>query len=67
MQKAVVYVALAGLANAYGTVVSLVRAASQKAQLVPNEEVQDIECEASVADEMWSFIQKNKSTVDQRH
>lgn len=53
--------------RAYGTVVSLVRAASQKAQLVHNEAVQDVECEEIVADEMWSFIQKNKSTVDQRH
>lgn len=53
--------------RAYGTVVSLVRAASQKAQLVHNEEVQDVECEAIVADEMWSFIQKNKSTVEQRN
>jgi transposase-like protein len=53
--------------RAYGTVVSLVRAASQKAQLVPNEAVQDVECAEIVADELWSFIQKNKSTVDQRH
>lgn len=53
--------------RAYGTVVSLVRAASQKAQLVHNEAVQNVECEAIVADEMWSFIQKNKSTVDQRN
>ena len=53
--------------RAYGTVVSLVRAASQKAQLVHNEEVQDVECEEIVADEMWSFIQKNKSTVNQRN
>lgn len=42
--------------RAYGTVVSLVRAASQKAQLVHNEEVQDVECEQIIADEMWSFI-----------
>jgi transposase-like protein len=50
--------------RAYGTVVNLVRAASQKAQRVHNEAVQDVECEEIVADELWSFIQKNKSTVD---
>lgn len=30
--------------RAYGTVVSLVRTASSKAQVVPNEEVKDVEC-----------------------
>ena len=50
--------------RAYGTVVGIVRAASQKAQLVHNEEVQDVESAEVVADEMWSFIRKNKSIVD---
>lgn len=53
--------------RAYGTVVSLIRAASQKAQLVHNEKVDDVECEEIVADEMWSFVQKNKSIVAQRN
>jgi transposase-like protein len=49
--------------QAYGTVVSIVRAASQKAQMVHNEDVQDVECEEIVSDEMWSFVKKNKNTV----
>ena len=47
----------------YTTVASIVHAASQKAQLVPNEEVQAVEVEAIIADEMWSFVNRNKSTV----
>jgi len=52
--------------RAYGTVVSLIRAASQKAQLVHNQEVRDVDCEQVVADEMWSFIKKNRSTVTRK-
>ena len=48
---------------AYGTVVSLVRAASQKAQMIHNAKVQQIEIEAVIALELWSFVQKNNSTV----
>ena len=47
--------------RAYGTVVNIFRAANQKAQQVHNQEVRAVECEEIVADEMWSFIQKNKS------
>lgn len=48
---------------AYNTVVSIVRAASQKAQLVHNAEVQAIESEEVSADELWSFVSKNKNSV----
>lgn len=48
---------------AYNTVVSIVRAASQKAQLVHNQEVQSVETAEVSADEMWSFVSKNRSTV----
>lgn len=48
---------------AYNTVVSLVRAASQKAQLVHNAEVQAVETEEVSADELWSFVSKNRSSV----
>lgn len=51
--------------RSYNTVVDVVRSASQKAQLVHNEEVKEIETEQVIADEMWSFVQKNKSTVPQ--
>jgi len=48
---------------AYNTVASIVRAASQKAQLVHNWEVQAVQTEEVSADEMWSFVSKNKSNV----
>lgn len=48
---------------AYNTVVSIVRTASQHAQLVHNAEVQAVQTEEVSADELWSFVQKNKSNV----
>jgi len=50
---------------AYHTVVSLVRAASQQAQLVHNAQVQAVQTEEVSADELWSFVAKNKSNVSQ--
>jgi lambda repressor-like predicted transcriptional regulator len=46
---------------AYNTVVSIVRAASSKAQLVLNAQVEKVETEEVSADDMWSFVQKNRS------
>lgn len=43
----------------YNTGVSLIRAASQKAQLIHNAEVQDVDTDAIAADELWSFVEKN--------
>ena len=51
---------------AYNTVVSIVRAASQQAQLVHNAQVKAVQTEAVSADELWSFVSKNKSNVSQR-
>lgn len=48
---------------AYNTVVSIVRAASAKAQLVHNHEVEQVSTEDVSADEMWSFVQTNRSNV----
>ncbi len=48
---------------AYNTVVSLVRRASVKGQMVHNERVQQIETEEIAGDEFWSFVQKNKKTA----
>ena len=48
---------------AYNTVVSSVRAASQKAQLVHNAEVQAVQTIEVSADEMWSFVSKNRNSV----
>ena len=44
---------------AYNTVVSIVRAASQQAQLVHNAQVRAVQTEEVSADELWSFVQKN--------
>jgi hypothetical protein len=49
--------------RAYGTVVSLLRATSEKSQLVHNQAVQSVDTEEIVADEMWSFVQKNKNAA----
>ena len=49
--------------RAYGTVVSLVKAASQKAQLIHNQAVKAVETEAIIGDEMWSFVKKNRSNA----
>ena len=46
---------------AYDTVVSIVQAAAQKAQMVHNAQVQDVDTDAIAADELWSFVKKNKS------
>lgn len=48
---------------AYNTVVSIVRSASNKAQLVHNEQVENVATSEVSADEMWSFVQKNRSNV----
>ena len=48
---------------AYNTVVSIVRAASQQAQLVHNAEVQSVQTEDVSADELWSFVSKNRSNA----
>lgn len=48
---------------AYDTVVSLVRAASQKGQMVHNAEVRAVDTDAIAADEFWSFVEKNKRTA----
>jgi transposase-like protein len=51
---------------AYNTVVRIVRAASQQAQLVHNAEVQAVQTEQVSADELWSFVSKNRSNASQR-
>jgi len=49
--------------RAYGTVINVVRDASQKAQMIHNALVQQVKTIGITADELWSFIQKNKNTV----
>lgn len=48
---------------AYNTVVSIIRRASVKAQLVHNDQVTQVETETVSADELWSFVQRNKSNA----
>ncbi len=48
---------------AYDTVVSIVRSSAQKAQMVHNAEVEDVDTDAIAADELWSFVEKNKRTA----
>ncbi len=48
---------------AYNTVVSIVRAASTKAQLIHNEQVAQVETEEVSADERWSFVQRSKNNA----
>lgn len=52
--------------RAYGTVVSVIRAASHKAQIIHNEEIKQVEPETVNADEMWSFVQKNRKNACQK-
>ncbi len=47
----------------YNTGVSLIRAGSQKAQLVHNAQVQAIDTDAVSASEMWSFALKKHSSL----
>ncbi len=48
---------------AYNTVVSIVRAASTKAQLIHNHQVEQVQTQEVSGDEMWSFVQKNRSNA----
>lgn len=48
---------------AYNTVVSIVRAASQRAQQIHNAETQAVETQEVSADELWSFVKKSRSNA----
>ena len=45
---------------AYNTVVDVVRDGAIKAQMVHNEEVQEVETDAIASDEFWSFVKKTE-------
>lgn len=51
----------------YNTGVRRIRAASQKAQLIHNAQVQAIDTDAIAADEMWSFVEKNNGNACQKN
>lgn len=46
---------------AYNTGVSMIRAASQKAQIIHNAQVKAVETEAICADQLWSFGEKTEA------
>lgn len=48
---------------AYDTVASIVHDSAQKAQIVHNAEVQNVDTDAIAADELWSFVEKNTSSL----
>jgi len=48
---------------AYNTVISLVRAASQKEQMIHNAHAQKIETSQISSDEVWLFVKRNKNIV----
>jgi len=50
---------------AYNTVVSIVRSASAKAQLVHNHQVEQVQTQEVSRDEMWSFVQRSRSNACQ--
>jgi hypothetical protein len=52
--------------SAYDTVVSIVHSSAQKAQIVHNAEIQDVDTDAIAADELWSFVENNKNTACRR-
>lgn len=52
---------LTGLA--YNTVVSILRSVSEKALMIHQHEVTDVKTQSISADEMWTFVKKNRSTA----
>ena len=51
---------------AYDKMVSLVRSASQKGQMMYNGHVENIKTSQINSDEFWSFVQKNKNIVNSK-
>lgn len=54
------------MVRAYDTVVSIVHSSAEKAQMVHNAEVQNVDTDAIGADELWSFIEKTFITAGER-
>ena len=49
------------------TVISLVRAACEKGQMIHNAHVQNINTSKISSDEFWSFVQKNENSASIRN
>lgn len=52
---------------AYETIVSVIDAASQKAQMMHHQELQNVDTDSIGADECWSFIEKSRNTATTRN
>jgi hypothetical protein len=52
--------------RAIGTVTDIVKQTAQRSQMIHNQEVSEVEVESIAADEMWSFVEKNKLNVCQK-
>ncbi len=52
---------------AYETVVSIIDAASQKAQMMHNQALKAVDTESIGADEFWSFVEKSRNTAMTRN
>ena len=52
---------------AYNTVISLVRAACEKGQMIHNAHLQNINTSQMSSDEFWSFVQKNENSASIRN
>ena len=65
--RAVALEALLASQDAHSTLpLSLVQRAAIKGQMMHNQEVQSVDTDEVVADEMWSFVQKNRNNVPLR-
>jgi transposase-like protein len=49
-----------------GTVTDIVKQTAKRSQMIHNQEVSEVEVESIAADEMWSFVEKNKLNVCQK-
>ena len=52
---------------AYNTVISLVRAPSEKGQMIHNAHLQNINTSQISSDEFWSLVQKNENSASIRN
>ena len=46
--------------------VNIIRKASEKAQMVHNQEVHSVDTDRVESDELWSFVKKSKNTSYQK-
>jgi transposase-like protein len=52
--------------RAINTVTQIVKQSSEKAQMVHNQEVTQVDTDEIVADELWSYVEKNKRIVPRK-